>query len=176
VRLTKINRIGYASSIAANHLGSAEGPLKLQQSRAYKLLAKQKFAFDWQTILRPLVLESNKVSSVAELNKRLAKYTQKLVCDQLRFFTNFCSDLVSESVLKLARLSQKGLIFENRSAVYIKYMSSVAQKISGLCSIVEFENTLSPLRVLNSIILSLLDFIELCNRPSTIVRLAFQAW
>ncbi|MDF2867962.1 MAG: hypothetical protein K0S11_1432, partial [Gammaproteobacteria bacterium] len=35
-----------------------------------------------------------------------------------------------ESVFKLARLSQKGLIFENRSAVYIKYMSSVAQKIS----------------------------------------------
>jgi len=83
--LTRINLIGYASSLGANHPGSAEGPLQLQRTRTYKQLAKQKFAFNWQAMLKPLTLEPNQVPVLAELNKRLAKYTQKLVCDQLRF-------------------------------------------------------------------------------------------
>jgi arginase len=82
---TRINVIGYASDIAANESGSAEGPSKLQQTRAYKRLSKEAFSFNWQTIVKPLTMLADKITVVAELNKRLAKYTQKLVCDQLRF-------------------------------------------------------------------------------------------
>lgn len=82
---TRINLIGYASSIGANDIGSEKGPVKLQQTRAYKHLAKQKFIFNWQTILKPLKQAKNDIQVIAEINRRLAKYTQKLVCDQLRF-------------------------------------------------------------------------------------------
>lgn len=81
----RINLIGYAAGIGAPDPGCADGPIQLQRTKAYKKLAKQKFLFDWHAILKPISSVPNDIPTIAELNKRLARYTQKLVCDQLRF-------------------------------------------------------------------------------------------
>jgi arginase len=82
---TRVNLIGYASGIGANDMSCAQGPLQLQQTHAYKRLQKHKLFFQWHAMLKPSIAKQNDIASIAEINKRLAKYTQKLVCDQLRF-------------------------------------------------------------------------------------------
>lgn len=89
-----INTIGYAAGIGANKQDCADGPAMLQRTKAYQHLAKTKFNFNWQAILKPLSTQINNVQAIANINNRLAKYIQKLVCDQLRFLV-FASDHTS---------------------------------------------------------------------------------
>lgn len=76
--LTRVNLIGYTSTEQQPDLFS-----KFAQTPVYKRLAKQKFCFTWHAIIR--TTNKSHEFKLAEANTRLARYTQKLVCDQLRF-------------------------------------------------------------------------------------------
>jgi|GEM_PF-2502950 len=76
--LTRVNLIGYTSTEQQPDLFS-----KFAQTPVYKRLAKQKFCFTWHAIIK--ATGKSHELNLAEANRRLARYTQKLVCDQLRF-------------------------------------------------------------------------------------------
>lgn len=77
---TSLSLIGYASGIAANDVGCADGPLQLQNHDLEKHLSEQHLASHWQAMLVPRSGNNNdRLQRVVELNAELAAITFELV-------------------------------------------------------------------------------------------------
>lgn len=83
---TSFSLIGYASGIAANNPGCAEGPLQLQKHLLDQQLSEQHLLTHWQAMLMPRSGDkSDKLQRVLELNTELAAITFDLVQQEQRF-------------------------------------------------------------------------------------------
>ena len=83
---TSLSLVGYASGIAANEAGCAEGPLQLQKHVLEQQLSEQHLRAHWQAMLVPRNGDkSDKLQRVVELNTELAAITFDLVQQQQRF-------------------------------------------------------------------------------------------
>lgn len=83
---TSLALIGYASGIAANDPGCAEGPLQLQNHALEQQLSKQHLPSHWRTML--VSRSGNKddrLQRVVELNTELAAITFDLIQQNKRF-------------------------------------------------------------------------------------------
>lgn len=77
---TSLSLIGYASGIAANDVGCAEGPLQLQNHCLEQQLSEQHLHCHWQAMLVPRSGNNNdRLQRVVELNAELAAITFELV-------------------------------------------------------------------------------------------------
>lgn len=77
---TSLSLIAYASGIAANDPGCAEGPLQLQQHALEQQLSEQHLRSHWQAILKPRSGDkSDRLQRVVELNTELAAITYDLI-------------------------------------------------------------------------------------------------
>lgn len=77
---TSLSLIAYASGIAANDVGCAEGPLQLQNNRLEQKLSEHHLPNHWQAILKPLSGDnSDSLQRVVELNTKLAAITYDLI-------------------------------------------------------------------------------------------------
>lgn len=81
-----LSLLGYASGIAANDPGCAEGPIQLRQQALETQLSEQGLLSRWQTMLMPR--EDSKIDclqQVAELNNELAHITYQLTQQKQHF-------------------------------------------------------------------------------------------
>lgn len=77
---TSLSLIAYASGIAANDVGCAEGPLQLQNNSLEQKLSKHHLPNHWQAILKPRSGDkSDCLQRVVELNTELAAITYDLI-------------------------------------------------------------------------------------------------
>lgn len=77
---TSLSLIGYASGVAANDPGCAEGPLQLQNHALEQQLTEQHLLSHWQAMLVPRSGSKNdRLQRVVELNTELAGITFDLV-------------------------------------------------------------------------------------------------
>lgn len=83
---TSLSLIAYASGIAANDTGCAEGPLQLQQHALEQQLSEQHLHSHWQAMLVPHnANKKDSLSDVVELNTELAVITFDLTQQNKRF-------------------------------------------------------------------------------------------
>lgn len=83
---TSLSLIGYASGIAANDPGCAQGPLQLQNHHLEKQLSDQHLRSHWQAMLVPRSgSKENCLERVVELNTELANITYDLTRQYKRF-------------------------------------------------------------------------------------------
>ncbi len=83
---TSLSLIGYASGIAANDPGCAEGPLQLQNHALEQQLTEQQLSSHWQAMLLPRSGSKNdRLQRVVELNTDLAAITFALTQQNKRF-------------------------------------------------------------------------------------------
>ena len=77
---TSLSLIAYASGIAANDVGCAEGPLQLKNNSLEQKLSKHHLPNHWQAILEPRSGDkSDSLQRVVELNTELAAITYDLI-------------------------------------------------------------------------------------------------
>lgn len=83
---TSLSLIGYASGIAANDVGCAQGPLQLQHHALEQQLSEQHLLAHWQAMLVPRSGNKNdRLQRVVELNTELSGITFDLVQQNKRF-------------------------------------------------------------------------------------------
>lgn len=83
---TSLSLIGYASGMAANDVGCAEGPLQLQNHALEQQLSEQHLPSHWQAMLVPRSgNKNNRLQRVVELNTELAGITFDLIQQNKRF-------------------------------------------------------------------------------------------
>ncbi|MGC1854751.1 MAG: arginase [Candidatus Aquirickettsiella sp.] len=84
--ITSLSLIGYASGIAANDVGCAEGPLQLQNHALEQQLSQQHLPSHWQAMLVPRSGSRNDtLQRVVDLNTELAGITFDLAQQDKRF-------------------------------------------------------------------------------------------
>lgn len=83
---SSLSLIGYASGIAANDPGCAEGPLQLQNHALAQQLSEQHVPCHWQAMLVPRSgTKDNRLQRVVELNTELAAVIFDLIQQNKRF-------------------------------------------------------------------------------------------
>ncbi len=82
---TLLSLIGYASGVAANDEGCAEGPIQLKNHGLAQQLSEQHIPSYWQAMLIPGANKNNKLQSVVQLNTELATLTFNCVQQNKRF-------------------------------------------------------------------------------------------
>jgi arginase len=118
--ITSLPLIGYASGIAANDPGCAQGPLQLQHHLLEKRLFDQQLHSHWQAMLVPRSgSKENCLERVVELNTELANITQDLAQQYKRFAVlggdHSCAigtwSGVASALAKQQQLNELGLIW-----------------------------------------------------------------